>query len=79
MLGMALGEIFEDGEAVPHHAGFCLERGHLASGRVAQDFSPAVGLPQPDALFDEGMPQAFSAIQGLKLQDDKFLSPITSV
>jgi hypothetical protein len=35
VLGMVLGEIFEDSEAVPDYAGARLERRHLAGGRVA--------------------------------------------
>jgi hypothetical protein len=54
MLGMALGEIFENGEAFPHHAGSRLERRYLAGWRVAQDLGPGVGLPEPNALLGEG-------------------------
>jgi hypothetical protein len=50
---MALGEKFEDGEAVPNDARFGLERGHLSRRRMAQDLGLGGGLPQPDPLLDE--------------------------
>jgi hypothetical protein len=50
---MVLGEIFEDGEAVPHDAVLGLESRHLARRRQAQDLGLAVRLAQPDALFAE--------------------------
>jgi hypothetical protein len=63
-----------------------LQRVHLPRWGVTQDLGLGVRLPQPDAhLLDlmltssKGMPQCFIANQGRKLQEDRFLSPITRV
>jgi len=53
-LGMTLGEIFENGEAVEHHEAIRLKRRNLAGGRVTQDRFPALRLAQADALLGKG-------------------------
>ena len=61
---MMFGEIFEDGEAVPHDAVVGLERRHFARGRKAQDLGLAVWLAQPDALLGEGDAAGFEREPG---------------
>jgi hypothetical protein len=79
MLGMALGEIVQNGEALPNDPGAVLSAGTLPAGvwrRISALVSGCRSLTRSSA---KGMPHCFSASQGLKLQDERFLSPITSV
>jgi len=46
---------------------------------VTQDRFPALRLAQADALLGKGMPQCFMAIHGLRLQEERFLSPMKRV
>jgi len=64
VLGMALGEIFQNGEAFPDEANLRLQHRHLARGRVAQDFGLRVGLPEPDAFLGEGDAAMFQCQPG---------------
>jgi hypothetical protein len=77
--GVALGKKFQDGETVPHDPHWVVSAGTFPAGvwRKISALEPACfSLTRSSA---KGMPHCFNASHGRKLQDERFLSPITSV
>lgn len=76
--GMRLGQVFEDGKAVPRSR--ARRPGGLAPCRrgVTQDLCLQLGLAQLDVDLAERQPACRMAIQGRRLQLDQYLLPITS-
>src|SRR6266850_846119 len=52
-LRMALGQVFEDGERIPHHRIAVAQDGNVPGGRVAQDLRLRLRAAQRDALLVE--------------------------
>ena len=79
-IGMALGEIFENGKAVEHDRPVGLERRDtLPEGEWRRIASLLSGWRKRMRSSAKGMPQCFMAIHGLRLQEERFLSPMKRV
>jgi hypothetical protein len=77
--GVALGKKLQDGETVPHDPPLGLECGTLPAGVWRKISALEPGCFSLTRSSAKGMPCCFNASQGRKLQDERFLSPITSV
>ena len=79
MLWVALGEELEDGEVSQTRPSFVFSTGTLPAGVCRRISAFESGCRNLTRSSVKGMRQYFRASQGRRLQEEKFLSPITSV